>query len=157
MKEFNDLLKHTGEFVGKQVAEWDHAAWTGLLADMQRKGYDVSVEMQSNIGLVLESLKRIYLVIAQNYWQEFYLRAVQNIERNIEITMFNILDQTVNFIEQTKGLWDHNKWELFLKNLSDMGITLNKDVQFHIGTILESAKEIYEALPSGSKNTEEIN
>lgn len=48
-----------------------------------------------------------------------------------------------NFVIKQKGEWDHIKWENFLEDVRQKGVTLTDDTAKLPGGILESLKKIY--------------
>jgi hypothetical protein len=56
------ILDLAGEFVTKQQGDWDHAAWEGFVADMDKLGVPSTDEAKRNIGNIIEAAKYFYLL-----------------------------------------------------------------------------------------------
>jgi hypothetical protein len=63
LRVFNQLSASAQGFVQKHKGVWDHNLWLDFLNDIQKKNVPLTGEISSSIGLVLESLRRIYFLI----------------------------------------------------------------------------------------------
>jgi hypothetical protein len=131
MTIFNDLIKKASQFVEKQKGVWDHSKWEAFLSDIQKKGDELSDDMQDHLGVVLESMKKFYKDAA-----------ITGRKMRAEIS-----DQVAELVEKTKGKWEHLDWEKFVADLQKKGIELTEDAKRDLGDILESAKKFYSSLP----------
>ncbi|MBF0566248.1 MAG: hypothetical protein HQK89_13510 [Nitrospirae bacterium] len=137
---FDDLIDLATKFVDQQGGKWDHSAWLEFLSEIQKNGYNLSHDMQSYLGSMLESLKKIYGTVTAT--------------SKIENIMLGVSENTIDFIKTTKGMWDHNNWESFLKGLQTKGLQLNEETTTYVGGVLEAAKELY-SFPLSSKKEKE--
>ncbi|MBF0565943.1 MAG: hypothetical protein HQK89_11925 [Nitrospirae bacterium] len=133
---FDDLIELATKFVEQQGGKWDHAAWLEFLSEIQKNGYNLSHDMQSYLGSMLESLKKVHGSI--------------NSTGRIESVMLGLSESTVNFIKSTKGMWDQSNWDSFLKDLQKKGLELTDETTSYVGGVLEAAKELY-SFPLSSK------
>ncbi len=131
---FNDLIGLTWKFVEMKDGVWDQNAWVNFLSNIQDKGLDLKSEMQSSLGQVLESVRDVYISSIAT--------------RGMEKTMHDMTDITAKFVINNRGVWDHAQWEKYLKDIQKTGIELNAETQNYIGGLLESARKLYETLPS---------
>ncbi len=138
-KIFNDLIGLSGKFVDSQKGGWDQKAWESFLSDVQKQGLDMRDEMQSSLGSVLESMKKVYTSSIST--------------KNIDSAMSDLTSLTAKFVSDSKGVWDHAQWEKYLKDAQDKGINLTEVTQSYIGGILESAKDLYNFLPTSVQST----
>ncbi len=139
MASLNDLIKRASEFVEKQKGKWDHTEWTDFITDIQKRGVKLNEEAQKALGVVLESVKKFY----------------ESSTETAKEVMGSVSDQTVKFVEKTKGSWDHLGWESFLKDIKEKGINITDDTKSYIGDILESVKKVYHSLPLIAKEEKE--
>ncbi len=129
MASFDDLIELSTKFVAQQGGKWDHTAWLEFLSDIQKMGYNLTHDMQSYLGSMLESMKKLY--------------GTTTATTGLESIILGIANNTVNFIKQTRGMWDHQGWETFLKELQKKGVDLTEESTTYLGGILEAAKELY--------------
>lgn len=133
---FDDLIELATKFVEQQGGKWDHTAWLEFLSEIQKSGYNLSHDMQSYLGSMLESLKKVHGSI--------------NSTGRIESVMLGLSESTVNFIKSTKGMWNQSNWDSFLKDLQQKGLELTDETTSYVGGVLEAAKELY-SFPLSSK------
>ena len=131
MTIFDELIKRTSQFVEKQKGIWDHTKWQGFLSDIQEKGVNLTEETRNYLGSVVESMKKFY----------------ENSSDTGKKLMGIVSDQVAQFVEKTKGKWDHLGWEKFVKDIQKKGIDLTDETRSNLGVILESAKRFYSNLP----------
>lgn len=138
MKEmtlFDELIKQATEFVEKNREGWDHKTWLDFLSNIQSTGIKLTEEVQSYLGLMVESIK--------NFNEDAF-------QKGRKVTDV-ISEQTAHFIQQTKGIWDHSKWENFVKELTHKGVQVSGETISSLGDFLESAKKLYFSLSFASK------
>ena len=126
---FEELIKLASDFVTSQKGIWDHNAWVGFLSDVQQKGIEISEEMQSKLGDLLEAMKE-------------YQMAVSSTE-DIEKAMSTVLNGCVAFIQRQKGVWGHAEWEDFVKTMQQNSRTWSEGMEAYVGGVLESLKVFY--------------
>ena len=127
---FEELTKLASDFVTAQKGMWDHTAWIDFLSHVQEKGVEVSEEMQSMLGDLLEAMKD-------------YHTAVSSTE-DIEKAMCTVFDESVGFIRRQKGVWGHAEWEDFVKTMQQNTHTWSEGTEAYLGGVLESLKAFYE-------------
>jgi len=132
---FEELTKLATDFVTTRKGLWDHAAWTDFMSNLQTKGFDLSGEMQTNLGNLLEATKRFYTAAAATESVEKAVRAVVN--------------ESVTFVKQRKGVWNHADWEEFVKTVEQNTLSLSEGTMAYLGGILESIKVFYPLSPVG--------
>jgi len=132
---FEELTKLAADFVTTRKGLWDHAAWTNFMSNLQAKGFDLSREMQANLGNLLEATKRFYTAAAATESVEKVVRAVVN--------------ESVTFVKQHKGVWGHTEWEDFVKTVERNTFSLSEGTMAYLGGILESIKVFYAFSPVG--------
>ena len=128
-----ELTKLASDFVTTQKGLWDHTAWTDFVSGAQNKGFDISGEMQSNLGDLLEAMKRFYSATASN--------------ESMDNAMKKVVNDSVAFIEQHKGVWGHSDWEEFVKTVHQNTISLSEGTAGYLGGVLESIKVFYALSP----------
>ncbi len=133
---FDEIMKLTERFVEKQKGAWNHDEWMAFLSDLQKRGIDMTDETQSYLGSILEAMKKLYVP----------LTGTENIE-NIEKTMKDITNLTIQFVKKNKGVWDHAGWEKFLKDVQKKGLNLTEETVSYLGGVLEATKELYSFPP----------
>ncbi len=131
---FDDLVKLAGEFVTSRKGIWDHSAWSVFLADVQKAGVELSEEMQSHLGDLLEATKRFYAASA----------SVEGIDK----AMLSVLKDSGEFIRQQHGIWGHSEWEAFTKQTQDNTLALNQETTAYLGGILEATRNFYAVSPA---------
>lgn len=136
---FNELVALATKFVESQKGTWDHYAWLDFISEVQRKGFDITDDLQDQLGVVAESMKKCYNAVADT-------KGFQNI-------LGDISQSTIEFIKKTKGVWDNAGWESYLKDLQKKGLALNDQTQSYAGNILESVKSLYSFVPSSSSKS----
>lgn len=129
---FDRLLKLAGDFVERQKGAWDHTAWLGFLEEVQKKGIELTGDMERYIGLVLETMKKVY-------------NASTSID-GIKNVMMEMSSQTADFVKKTRGVWNQSDGEVFLKELRQKGLNLNEDMMSYFGGVLEAVKGIYASI-----------
>jgi hypothetical protein len=140
MGMFDDLLKKAAGFVDRQKGRWGEAEWNGFIADMRGKGLDLTKEAEDYVGQVLESMKRFYGTSNG-----------QDRGKSLQDALMSLSDQAAKFVEQSKGIWDHDAWEAFLKDVQDAGVKLSSETTSYVGEILEASKRVYHSIPIGEK------
>jgi hypothetical protein len=136
---FDDLIELASKFVEKQGGKWDHTAWLEFLSDIQKQGFHLSNDMQSYLGSMLESMKKLYGSISST--------------SEMQSIMLGISENTINFIKKTQGTWDHTGWESFIRELQKRGLSLTEEATTYLGGVLEAAKELYTFPITGVNNS----
>ncbi|MEO5357476.1 MAG: hypothetical protein H7844_09280 [Nitrospirae bacterium YQR-1] len=126
---FEELMERASKFVELQGGKWDHMAWLEFLSEMQKQGFHLSHDMQSYLGSMLESMKKLYGTFMST--------------KGFENVLLDISESTIIFIKKTKGTWDHVGWEAFIKDVQKTGISLTEETTTYLGGVLEAAKELY--------------
>jgi len=128
-----ELSKLATDFVTAQKGLWDHAAWSDFLSNVRTKGFDVSTEMQSSLGELLEAMKRFYSAAAST--------------ESVEKAMRSVVSDSVAFVKKQKGVWGHTEWEEFVKTVRQNTIALSEGTTAYLGGVLESMKVFYGLSP----------
>jgi hypothetical protein len=136
---FDDLVKLAGEFVTSRKGIWDHSAWLDFVSHAQKAGFDLSEEMQSNLGELLEATKRFYEASA----------SVEGIDK----AMMTILIDSGEFIRQQRGIWGHAEWEAFTKQITNNTLSLTDETTAYLGGILEATRDFYAVSPAPAAPT----
>ncbi len=131
MAIFDDLMKLASQFVERQRGLWHHSAWLDFLLDVRKINIELTEEMQKNLWLVLESMRKFY-------------ESSMDIG---EMVMKNTSEQTAIFVRETKGIWDCAGWEKFVEDIQDRGVRLTEETVSYLGLILGATKSFYGSLP----------
>ena len=83
---------------------WDHTDWMDFRSRVQQKGVEMSEDMQSKLGDLLEAMKE-------------YHSAVSSTD-DVEKAMSTVFNESVAFIKRQKGVWGHAEWEDFWTSMS---------------------------------------
>ncbi|MBF0519805.1 MAG: hypothetical protein HQK92_08785 [Nitrospirae bacterium] len=137
---FEELIERASKFVESQGGKWDHMAWLEFLSDMQKQGFHLSHDMQSYLGSMLESMKKLNSTLMST--------------KGFENVLLDISESTISFIKKTKGTWDHAGWENFIKDVQKTGVSLTEETTTYLGGVLEAAKELYMFPMKSTKNSE---
>jgi len=127
-----ELAKFASDFVTAQKGIWDHAAWTDFVSSLKAKGFDLSEEMQANLGELLEAMKRFYAAAAST--------------DDVKSSMNKVMNDSVAFIKRQKGVWGHPEWEEFLQTVERNALTLTEGTTAYLGGVLESIK-VFHSIP----------
>jgi hypothetical protein len=133
---FDAVMSFTSRFVESQRGTWDNAAWMNFLDGLQKKGFELTDAMKSYTGPVLESMKKIYDTSLQT--------------KGMQRSLSDISEHTVSFMKTTKGIWDQNGWESFLKDLQTKGVALTDETRNYIAGILAAARDLYSVTPTAA-------
>jgi len=133
MRGFEELTKLATDFVTAQKGLWDHAAWSDFLSNVRTKGFDVSTEMQSSLGELLEAMKRFY--------------AAAGSTESVEKAMKVVVSDSVAFVKKHKGVWGHTEWEDFVRTVRQNAVVLSEGTTSYLGGVLESMKVFYGLSP----------
>lgn len=128
-----ELTKLATEFVTKQRGLWDHVAWTDFLSNVRTKGYDISGDMQGQLGELVEAMKRFYVAAAST--------------ESIEKAMRTVVNDSVAFVKKHHGVWGHDEWEDFVKTVRGNTRSLSEGTTGYLGGVLESVKSFYKLSP----------
>jgi len=132
---FEELTKLAIDFVTTKKGLWDHAAWMDFVSGLQAKGFDLSGDMQTNLGNLLEAIKRFYTAAA----------ATESVERAVK----TVVSDSVTFVKRHKGVWGHSEWEDFVETVERNTLNLSEGTMAYLGRILESIKIFYALSPVG--------
>ena len=130
LEKLTDLA---ADFVEKQKGIWDHTAWTNFLSRVKNEGFDITEEMQSHLGELLEAMKRFYAAAAST--------------ESIENAMRNVANESVAFVQRHKGVWGHTEWEEFMSTAQRNTRSLSEGTKEYLGGVLESIKVFYSFSP----------
>ncbi len=139
MGGFDVLIDLAGKFVESQKGMWDHTAWLNFLSDVQKKTVELSNDMQNNLSVVLESMKKLYNASTAT-------KSMQNV-------MADISDHTIDFFKKTKGVWNQAEFEAYVKDSQKKGIDLTEETRSYLAEVFESLKGFYPVLSPGEKET----
>jgi predicted flap endonuclease-1-like 5' DNA nuclease len=128
-----DLTKLAADFVTTQKGLWDHAAWIDFVSNVQTKGFDISRDMQSNLGSLLEAMNQFYTAAAST--------------KSMEKAMNTVVHDSVAFVTEHRGVWNHSDWEEFVKTVQQNTLTLSEGTAGYLGGVLESIKALYGISP----------
>lgn len=131
--KFEELTKLATDFVTTRKGLWDHAAWMGFMSDLQAKGFDLSEEVQANLGTMLEAMKQFYTAAA----------STEHVEKAVKA----VVSDSVTFVKQHKGIWDHSEWEDFVQTVERNTFSLSEGATAYLGGILEAVKTLYALSP----------
>jgi len=132
---FEELAKLATDFVTTRKGLWDHAAWMDFISGLQVKGFDLSGDMQANLGNLLEAMKRFYTAAA----------ATESVEKAVR----TVISDSVTFVKRHQGVWSHSEWEGFVKTVERNTLSLSEGTMVYLGGILESIKVFYTLSPVG--------
>ncbi|WP_089729363.1 helix-hairpin-helix domain-containing protein [Candidatus Thiosymbion oneisti] len=130
-----ELTKLAIDFVTTKKGLWDHAAWTDFMSSLQAKGFDLSGEMQTNLGNLLEAMRQFYTAAA----------ATERVEKAVK----TVVSDSVTFVKRHQGVWGHAEWEDFVKTVERNTLSLSEGTMAYLGGILESIKVFYALSPVG--------
>jgi hypothetical protein len=136
MKIVDDILNSAAGFVERQKGFWDHKAWDGFVRDMRDRGFHFSDEMLAYLGQMLDSMKKFYRAAS-----------IETVGIDPGKILDGVAEQTAKFVAQTKGMWDHDKWEYFLADMRKRGVNVSGETASYLGEMLESVKRIYSFAP----------
>ena len=128
---FEDLTRLASDFVTSQKGMWDHKAWIDFLSRVRQQGIEISDEMQSKLGELLEAVKEYHTAVSSS--------------EEIEEAMNTVLNESVAFIKRQKGVWGHAEWEDFVKTVQQNTRTWSAGMEAYLGGVLESLKVFYHA------------
>jgi len=130
---FEELTKLAINFVTTKKGLWDHVAWMDFMSNLQAKGFDISGNMQTNLGSLLEAMKQFYAAAA----------STESVEKAMKV----IVSDSVTFVRQHQGVWGHSEWEDFVKTVERNTFSLSEGTTAYLGGILESIKILYALSP----------
>ena len=129
---FDEITNSAKGFVEKQKGMWDNAVWENYLSDLKKKGDKLTAEATALVGSTVESIKNLYTKF--------------EVEKRLQVSSLvfdEIFALAKNFVVKQKGEWDHIKWENFISDIEQKGVTLTEDTTKLLGSILEALKKIY--------------
>lgn len=131
---FDKLVNMATSFVTQQQGIWDHTSWQNFIADTQKRGYDLTVEMQDNLGVTLEAIKQLYLASIS--------------VKGVESAMNGLTTDGMNFVKQHKGIWGHTEWEGFVNDIQKNSSNLSDETLAYVGNLVEAFKTLYFVVPA---------
>ncbi len=131
---FEELTELAVSFVTTKKGLWDHVAWIDFMSSLQAKGFDLSGDMQTNLGNLLEAMKRFYTAAATE---------------RVEKAMKTVVSNSVTFVKRHEGVWGHSEWEDFVKTVEQNTLSLSEGTMAYLGGILESIKVFHALSPVG--------
>ncbi len=141
MPGFDVLIDLSRKFVESQKGVWDHTAWMDFLSGVQKKGFELSDDMKTYLGSVLETMKKVYDAAT----------ATKGMER----AMSDVSKLTVDFLKYTQGIWTPPGLEAFLKDLQKKGVEFTDETRSYFEEVLEAARQLYTISPVVSKKEAE--
>ncbi len=132
-----ELIELAAKFIEEQRGTWDNEAWLNFLAEVQKKGFDITDNIKTTLGLMLESMKK------------FYNASVAT--KGVDNAMLDISSRSTEFIKNTKGIWDQSEWEKFLRDLQKTGFDLTEEASIYIGNVIDVIKDLYDFPPTLGK------
>ncbi len=115
---------------------WDHKAWMDFLARVRQKGVEISENMQSKLGDLLEAMKEYHTPVSST--------------EDIEKAMSSVFNESVGFIKRQKGVWGHAEWEEFVKIMQQNARTWSEGTEAYVGGVPESLKSFYTLSPAAT-------
>ena len=131
---FDKLVDMATSFVTQQQGIWDHTSWQNFIADTQKRGYDLTAEMQDNLGVTLEAIKQLYLATIS--------------VKGVENAMNGLTTDGMNFVKQNNGLWGHAEWENFVKDIQKNSTNVSDETLAYVGNLVEAFKTLYFEVPA---------
>ncbi|MCB2264299.1 MAG: hypothetical protein LGR52_15370 [Candidatus Thiosymbion ectosymbiont of Robbea hypermnestra] len=131
--KLEELTKLATDFVTTQKGLWDHDAWVDFMSRVRAKGFDISDDMQANLGEMLEAMKQLYTATAAT--------------GSVENALKTIVTDSVTFVKRHQGVWGHPEWEDFVKTVERNTLSLSEGTMTYLGGILESLKTFYALSP----------
>lgn len=64
--------------------------------------------------------------------------------------MKSVVNDSVVFIREHSGVWDHSDWEEFVKTAQQNSLTLSESTTAYLGGILEALKALYVLPPAAT-------
>lgn len=131
---FEELTKLASDFVTSQKGMWNHTAWMDFLSRVQQNGVELSEDVQSKLGDLLEAMKEYHATVSST--------------EDIEKAMSTVFNESVAFIKRQKGVWGHAEWEDFVKTMQQNTHTWTEGMEAYLGGVLESLKGFYRLSPA---------
>jgi hypothetical protein len=131
---FEELTKLASDFVTSQKGRWDDKAWMNFLSRVHQKDVEISEEMQSKLGDLLEAMKEYHAAVS----------STEDVGKAVS-TVFN---ESAAFIKRQKGVWGHAEWEDFVKTIQQNTHTWSEGAEAYLGGVLESLKVFYALSPT---------
>lgn len=130
---FDQLVKLASDFVIQQRGVWNHSAWLDLLSRVEESGINVSQDMQSSLGNMVEAINQFHTAIL----------SIQG----TTLALDKLVLDSAEFILNHKGVWGHAEWEAYCRNVSKNTIYLSEEMATYLGSILDSIKAFYIVTP----------
>jgi len=134
------LFDLAGKFIEGQRGVWDHTVWQNFIEGLMKKGYELTDDMKTYTGSVLEVMKKFSNAMSATM--------------GMNQVVTDILGHTVSFMMDTTRVWDQREWGSFLKELKEQGIDLTDEMMNYFEGVIEVAREIYTISPIVGKKEE---
>jgi hypothetical protein len=131
---FYELVKLANDFVIQQRGVWDHSAWMDFLSRVEKKEINLSGNMESSLGEMIEAIKQFHM-------------AILSIEGTM-LALDKLVRDSAEFIMKNKGMWGHAEWVAYSRGVDKNTIYLSEEMSTYLGGILESMKAFYITAPS---------
>ncbi|MBF0568389.1 MAG: diguanylate cyclase [Nitrospirae bacterium] len=126
------LLDKVCDFVTEHRGAWDHDGWVDLVIDVKRHGIPFSNDVTQYIGVLLETIKKIYA-------SALALPITIDVEKLIPA----MCHETLAFIMENDSIWKQDDWNLLLTKIKAHGFKLTEDGNHIIRDLLESINALY--------------
>jgi hypothetical protein len=142
LHEYEMFVHLASKFVDNQKVLWEHNRWLDFLLEMQKKGIDVSDEMKTRFGQVLESMKKVYNTLSGT--------------SEIENIMVEISEHMFRFSKNTENIWSQSQWEILLGTIEKKGIELNDELRVYFMEFILNMNDFYSFISGQTEEVEEI-
>ncbi|MBF0320673.1 MAG: diguanylate cyclase [Nitrospirae bacterium] len=109
---------------------WDHDGWLDLIIDIKRSGVPFSNDLTQYIGVLLETIKKVYFSA---------LPVNSDVGKLIKAMCHDILA----FILERDGVWKQSDWDLLLSKIRTHGFELTEAGNNIIRDLLETVNALY--------------
>lgn len=127
---FEELTRLASDFVTSQRGMWDHTAWLSFLSNVQHKGVEITNDVQTRLGDLLEAMKEYHMAVSST--------------EDVEDAMSMVFNESVAFIKRQNGVWGHEEWEDFVETMHKNTHTWSVSMEAYLGGVLESLKSFYQ-------------
>lgn len=118
------LLDSAVAFVDRHKGEWQESEWRRYVAQLRESGFDLSPQLQDQLGNFLESLALFYMEIPPEQFRA-------------------LVDSAIRFVEQHKGTWNDQQWSTFLEELGGQGLDVTHQMQEFVGKLVDQLSRLY--------------
>lgn len=152
MMNFNSVGKGISAFFGRYKGSWDHAAWVGLLFDLNKKGFAMTHDMKQALGMLLESLKKLRINFAHD--DDKSVKSIAD-KPAVDEIMEAIIRESFMFVKTTVGKWNQCQWESLLERLDQNEVPLHDETKILLGQSLEALRNLHELFDLNSASFRE--